>query len=335
MNKAIVQHHDHDHDHHHAGSGWRSFAEALHLPGFSHDHDHSTAKVVALTGSASQLGIRTIWWSLLLLGLTTVIQIVIYWFSGSVALLGDTVHNFGDALNTLPLLVAFMLTRRVATSRYRYGFGRAEDLAGLAIVASMAISAIYIGIESWQKLLNPTQITQLPWVVAAAVIGFLGNYAVAYLEIRTGKKIDSAALIADGKHAQIDALTSLAVLGAAAGAWLGLPLLDPLIGLLMTVIIAGMTWQTTRTIWQRLMDAVDPHLMEHVEEAAGLVAEVQSIQQTRARWLGHQLLVDLTVQVAAERSIAETTRIRQQLHEQIEQVVQRPIELSVQFVPAN
>lgn len=151
----------HGQDHQHANGGWRSLAEALHLPGFSHDHDHSTAKVVALTGSASKLGIRTIWWSLLLLGLTTVIQVVIYWLSGSVALLGDTVHNFGDALNTLPLLVAFMLTRRVATSRYRYGFGRAEDLAGLAIVASMAISAIYIGIESWQKLLNPTQITQL------------------------------------------------------------------------------------------------------------------------------------------------------------------------------
>lgn len=334
MNQAKTHHH-HDHDHQHTASWWRSLAEALHLPGFSHDHDHSTAKIAALTGSASQLGIRTIWWSLLLLGLTTVIQIVIYWFSGSVALLGDTVHNFGDALNTLPLLVAFMLTRRAATSRYGYGFGRAEDLAGLAIVASMAISAIYIGIESWQKLLNPTQITQLPWVVAAAVIGFLGNYAVAYLEIQTGKKIGSAALIADGKHAQIDALTSLAVLGAAAGAWLGLPLLDPLIGLLMTIVIAGMTWQTARTIWQRLMDAVDPHLIEHVEEAAGSVAEVQSIQQTRARWLGHQLLVDLTVRVAAERSIAETTPIRQQLHEQIEQVVQRPIELSVQFIPTN
>ncbi|GAA5527035.1 cation diffusion facilitator family transporter [Herpetosiphon gulosus] len=335
MNQAITQHHHHDHDHQHGSSWWRSLGEALHLPGFNHDHDHDTAKVVALTGSASHLGIRTIWWSLLLLGLTTVIQVVIYWLSGSVALLGDTVHNFGDALNTLPLLVAFMLARRAATSRYRYGFGRAEDLAGLAIVASMAISAIYIGIEAWQKLLNPTQITQLPWVIAAAIIGFFGNYAVAYLEIRTGKKINSAALIADGKHAQIDALTSLAVLGAAAGAWLGWSLLDPLIGLLMTIIIAGMTWQTARTIWQRLMDAVDPHLIAHVEEAVGSVAEVQSVQQLRARWLGHQLLVDLTVQVVAERSIAETAILRQQLHAQVEQVVQRPVELSVQFMPAK
>ncbi len=333
MNKAAIQHDHHEHEHQHGASWWRSLAEAMHLPGFSHDHDHSSAKVVALTGSASQLGIRTIWWSLLLLGLTTVFQVVIYWLSGSVALLGDTVHNFGDALNTLPLLVAFMLARRAATSRYRYGFGRAEDLAGLVIVASMAISAIYIGFESWQKLLNPSEITQLPWVVVAAIIGFIGNYAVAYLEIQTGKKIDSAALIADGKHAQIDALTSLAVLGAAAGAWLGWPLLDPLIGLLMTVIIAGMTWQTARTIWQRLMDAVDPHLMEHVEEAVGAVAGIQSIQQLRARWLGHQLMVDLTVQVASDRSIAETETLRQQLQERINQVAQRPVELLVQYLP--
>ncbi|MCB0211423.1 MAG: cation transporter, partial [Anaerolineae bacterium] len=213
-------HHDHNHDDHHDHDhssgplGW--LAEVFHIGG--HDHSHGAQKLIADSAFAdNDEGIRTVWIALILLGLTTVIQIVIYLIAGSVALLADTVHNLGDVLNSVPLLIAFYLARRPPNRRYTYGFHRAEDVAGVLIVLSIAFSAAYVFWESFQKLLDPEPITNLVAVAIAAIIGFAGNEAVATIQIRAGRKIGSAALVTDGLHARTDGLTSLAVLVAAGG----------------------------------------------------------------------------------------------------------------------
>jgi cation diffusion facilitator family transporter len=263
---------------------------------------------------ATEEGLRTIWLALAALGLTTLLQVGVVWISGSVALLADTVHNLGDALNSIPLLIAFYLARRSATRRYTYGFGKAEDIAGIIIVLSIGFSAGYIFWESFRKLLNPTPLTNLPWVAAAAIIGFLGNEAVASLQIRTGRRIGSDAMIADGLHARTDGLTSLAVLAAVIGVALGFPIVDPIVGLLIGVTILFIARDATRTIWYRLMDAVDPKLVDQVEQAAAGIAGVQQVHDVRVRWIGHQLhaelhiVVDEDLPTHASHAIAEGVR---------------------------
>jgi cation diffusion facilitator family transporter len=291
--------HDHDHDHdqdhgHSHGTGLRGMLNSVfHL----HGHSEQQQQRAADPALATEEGIRVIWLALAALSLTTVLQVVIVWLSGSVALLADTVHNLGDALNSIPLLIAFYLARRAATRRYTYGFGKAEDVAGIFIVLSIAFSAGYIFWESGQKLLNPTPLTHLPWVAAAAIIGFIGNEAVAWLQIRTGRKIGSAALVADGLHARTDGLTSLAVLVAVIGSWFGFPIVDPIIGLLIGFTILFITRDAITTMWYRLMDAIDPQLVEQTERVAGAVAGVQSVHDVRARWVGHQLQAELHIVV--------------------------------------
>lgn len=297
---ALDHPHDHDHsddhDHHDHGhkhqAWWAKIAEALHLPGFSHVHERPA------TGDAlysHELGIRTVQIAFAILAVTTVIQIAIYLASGSVALLADTVHNLGDALNSLPLWLAFVLMRRAANKRYTYGYGRAEDLAGLLIVVSIVFSAGYILWESFQKLLNPEPLTQLGWVGLAAVVGFIGNETVAAIQIRTGKKIGSEALVADGLHARIDGFTSLAVLIAVAGTWLGFPITDPIVGLLIGVAIVFIAKDAAVSMWHRMMDAVDPALVETVEGVLAGHTEIREVKQLQMRWIGHRLNANLIV----------------------------------------
>ncbi|MEP6987335.1 MAG: cation diffusion facilitator family transporter, partial [Chloroflexota bacterium] len=229
--------HEHSHDEHRHQHGLLAgIASTLHIPGFQHDHGTLEA---SFTDNA--VAIRTVKWAFVILGVTTLLQVIVYLASGSVALLGDTIHNLGDALNSIPLWIAFVLARRPANKRYTYGYGRAEDIAGLLIVVSIGFSALYILSESIQKLQHPQQPAQLGWLAVAAVIGFIGNEAVALLQIRVGKRIQSAALIADGLHARADGWTSLAVLVAAGGAALGFPVIDPLIGIVMSVVILFIT----------------------------------------------------------------------------------------------
>ena len=199
---------------------------------------------------------------------------LVYAFSGSVALLADTVHNFSDALTAVPLSFAFWLGRRQPTSRYTYGYGRAEDLAGIFIVAMIATSAVFAGWQSLQRLLDPQPVSYVGWVIAASIVGFAGNELVAIYRIRVGRRIGSAALVADGLHARTDGLTSLAVLVGAIGVAVGFPLADPLVGLLITVAIVFVLRSAARDIYRRLMDAVDPAL---VDEIARLVADTAGV----------------------------------------------------------
>lgn len=193
--------HGHDHGHSHP-TGFRGFLYGLFVP-----HSHDAADSIDDALEASTEGVRALKISLFVLLGTTLLQAVIVAFSGSVALLADTIHNFSDALTAVPLWVAFVLGRRATSRRYTYGFGRAEDLAGLFIIAVVALSATVAAWQSIARFFHPHPLENLGWMVVAGLIGFAGNEAVAIYRIRVGQRIGSAALVADGVHARIDGFT--------------------------------------------------------------------------------------------------------------------------------
>nr|WP_285562926.1 cation diffusion facilitator family transporter [Streptomyces hygroscopicus] len=289
------QHGDHGHEHDHGGGRWARLRHQLaHLVT---PHSHEAMDKVDSAMETSREGMRTLWLSLGILGLTTVIQAVIVAVSGSVALLGDTIHNAADALTALPLGIAFVLGRRAANRRYTYGYGRAEDLAGIAIVLTIAASSALAAYEAVDRLLDPREITHL-WVVAiAAVVGFIGNEWVARYRITTGRKIGSAALVADGLHARTDGFTSLAVLLGASGAALGWRWADPVVGLLITAAILMVLKDAAREVYRRLMDSVDPKLVDAAEAALRDVDGVLGVGQVRMRWIGHALRAEADIVV--------------------------------------
>jgi cation diffusion facilitator family transporter len=300
--------HNHDHDHSHSKGLWGWIRTALHMD--KHTHESLNADPAFLNNEA---GIRTVWLSLGSLLLTAVIQAAIVVWSGSVALFADTVHNIGDGLNSIPLLIAFYLARRAATRRYTYGFGKAEDVAGIFIVLSIAFSAAVIFWESFQKLLNPQPLTNIGWLAVAAVVGFLGNEAVAILQIRVGKRIGSAALAADGMHARTDGLTSLAVLIAAGGSWLGFPMVDPIVGLLIGITILFITRDAVKTMWFRLMDAIEPDILDKTETVVQYQPGVEALRALRMRWIGHRLQAEVIIAVNPQLTVIEGHHIAEEV----------------------
>src|SRR4030067_3692408 len=250
----------------------------------SHAHTHGLIDPAIAT---SQRGIWAIKWSFIGLFVTGSFQIVIVWLSGSVALLADTIHNFGDAATAIPLWVAFMLARLKPSKRFPYGLGRVEDLAGVVIVVIILFSAIVAGCEAIDRLIHPKKVEYLWAIIAASIIGFLGNEAVAIFRIKVGKEIGSAALIADGYHARVDGWTSLAVLFGALGIWLGYPLADPIVGLLITVAILWIVWESGKAIFIRMLDGVDPEVIEEIKHVANHVPGGEDVTEVRVRWIGH------------------------------------------------
>src|SRR3984885_5340940 len=272
-----------------------------------HSHDAADSIDDALESSAA--GIRAVKVSLAVLGLTAAAQIVVVIVSGSVALAADTIHNFSDALTAVPLWIAFALATKAATRRYTYGFGRVEDLAGLFVVAMIALSAIIAGYEAVMRLIHPQPIDNLPWVALAGLAGFLGNEWVALYRIGVGRRIGSAALIADGLHARTDGFTSLAVLLGVGGVALGWDWADPGVGLLITVAILAVLRQAAREIWRRLMDAVDPALVDRAEQALAETPGVLGTGQVRLRWIGHQLRAECEVIVDSGATAVEAHQV--------------------------
>lgn len=266
-------------------------------------HSHETAGRVDPALESSARGLRTLWVSLAVLGVTALAQAAVVVVSGSVALLGDTVHNTADALTAVPLGIAFVLGRRAATRRFTYGYGRAEDLAGIVIVLTIAASAVFTAWTAVERLLDPRPLHGIPAVSAAAVIGFAGNEWVARRRIRVGRAIGSAALVADGLHARTDGFTSLAVLLGAGGAALGWQLADPLVGLAITAAIALVLRDAAREVFRRLLDAVDPALVDRAERALCGVPGVHGVGELRLRWIGHRLRAEVAVVVDGEVSV--------------------------------
>jgi cation diffusion facilitator family transporter len=299
---------------------------------FAHDHDHGISGSIALT---SERGIWAIKISFVGLMITALMQVVIVYFSSSVALLADTIHNFGDAATAVPLWIAFTLSRRPRTRRYNYGFNRAEDLAGVVVIGLILFSAIVAGYEAIDRFFNPRVVEYLGWVAAAAIIGFIGNEAVAIFRIRVGREIGSAALIADGLHARIDGLTSLAVLVGAIGVWAGFPLADPIIGLIITFAILRITWNATKSMWYRMMDAVEPEVVDTVENTALAIDGVQDIHDVRCRWVGHQLHASIHIEVEPLMNVAEGHQISEEVRHALFHVLPRLTEATVHMDPAG
>ncbi|MCW2761592.1 MAG: cation diffusion facilitator family transporter [Marmoricola sp.] len=267
-------------------------------------HSHDAADSIDSELASSTRGLQVLGVSLAVLLVTGLLQAIVAFASGSVALLADTVHNFADAFTAIPLGFAFWLGRRPATRRFTYGYGRAEDLAGVFIVVLIAASAAFAGWEAVRRLLDPNPIEHVWWVAAAGLIGFAGNEVVAIYRIRVGRAIGSAALVADGVHARTDGATSLAVVAGAIGVALGFPLADPLVGLLITIAITTMLWGAARDVFGRLMDAVDPGLVEDGRAALAQTDGVRSVEELRLRWSGHRLLADAVVEVDPQLSIS-------------------------------
>jgi cation diffusion facilitator family transporter len=299
-------HHDHGtHGHVHA-TGFKGWLQELFVP-----HSHDAADSIDSVLETSSQGIRAVKVSLLGLGATSLFQLVIVLISGSVALLADTVHNFSDALTAVPLWIAFLLGRRRATRTYTYGFGRAEDLAGLFIVAMIALSAVVAAVESIRRFFEPQPVQNLGWVLAAGLVGFAGNELVAIYRIRVGRRIGSAALVADGIHARTDGFTSLAVVAGVIGIWLGFPLADPIVGLLISAAIAVLLWGTIRDIGRRLMDGVDPNLTERL--AAVVTAHAPAGATSRLRWSGHRLHVEVSIPLTTITDVGELATIHDEI----------------------
>lgn len=287
------------------------------------------------TLESTAAGIRTVKISLLVLGLTALIQIVIVVMSGSVALAADTIHNFADALTAVPLWIAFALGAKPATRRYTYGFGRVEDLAGSFVVAMITMSAIIAGYEAIARLIHPQQIEHVGWVALAGLVGFIGNEWVALYRIRVGHRIGSAALIADGLHARTDGFTSLAVLCSAGGVALGFPLADPIVGLLITAAILAVLRTAARDVFRRLLDGVDPAMVDAAEQALAARPGVQAVRSVRMRWIGHRLHADAELDVDPALDLAQAHRIAHDAEHELTHTVPKLTTALIHAYPAE
>jgi len=323
--------HDHGDGHDHGTSLWARARHTLSEAVGGHSHDAADQVDSALEANAE--GRRALLISLVVLAVTAAIQAVVVVLSGSVALLGDTLHNVADALTAVPLLIAFRLAARPATKRYTYGYGRAEDLGGVFVIAMITLSSVLAAYEAIQRLIHPRTVTQLWVVAAAALVGFIGNEVVARFRIRVGRKIGSAALVADGLHARTDGFTSLAVLLGAAGVAAGWREADPIIGLVITVAILGVLRSAARQVGARLMDAVDPTLVDQATTAVLSVAGIHAVRELRIRWIGHTLRAEVDATVDADLTLLQAHDLAHHAEDHLLELVPRLTAATVHASP--
>lgn len=319
-----------DREHAHERGGIRGVLAGVFPP---HSHDGAASIDTALTASAE--GIRALKISLVGLAVTAAVQLVVVVISGSVALLGDAIHNFADALTAVPLGIAFLLGRRRPTKRYTYGYGRSEDLAGIFVVATIALSSAVAAWEAIQRLLHPRTVHNIAWVVVAGLVGFAGNELVAIYRVNVGRKIGSAALVADGLHARTDGLTSLAVVIGALGVAAGWQLADPVVGLLITIAILFVLKDAARDIYRRLMDSVEPELVDEVERVLASVPGVQAVEGVWIRWIGHELRAEAEIVSDADLSLAEAHAIAEEAHHRLLHDIRRLGQATIHSSPCG
>jgi cation diffusion facilitator family transporter len=298
-------------------------------------HAHGGGDDLGAALETSAEGLRTLRLSVVVLGATALVQAAVVSASGSVALLGDFLHNVADALTALPLAVAFALGRRPPSARYTYGYGRAEDLAGIAVVVAIALSAVLSGWASIHRLLDPAPVDHVGAVVAAGIVGCAGNELVARHRIRVGRRIGSAALVADGLHARSDSCTSLALVVGALGVAAGWQLADPLVGLAITAAIGAVLWGAARSVLHRLMDAVDPEVVERTHQVLRQVEGVQRVGRVRLRWIGHCLHAEADLAVDTDLLVGESHVIVEAAHQALVQRLPRLTSATLRTVPAR
>jgi len=332
--------HAHDHDHHrghgddHDGGAWSRLRYAVfHLVGGGHSHDVTDQIDDALEADAA--GRRVLVISLAGLALTAAVQAVVVVLTGSVALLGDTLHNVADALTAIPLLIAFALARRPPNRRFTYGYGRAEDLAGLFVIAMIALSAGLAATAAIVRLIHPHHVSHLWAVALAALVGFAGNETVARYRILVGRRIGSAALVADGLHARTDGFTSLAVLVGAGGVALGWRWADPVVGLLITVAIIGVLRSAVVQVGARLMDAVDPELVALATHAVETVDGVREVRDMRIRWIGHTLRAEADITVDSNLTVIQAHDLAHHAEAHLLEDVRRLSAATIHVSPAG
>ena len=290
--------HDYEHHHHHGADG----------------HSHG---VIDPSLVSSERGVWAVKWSTFGLLITVLLQVGAVYLSGSVALLADLLHNIGDLISALPLGIAFWMGRFPPSRRFQYGYGRVEDVAGVIIILIIAASAAATGYESIQRFMHPQPLEHLGVVAIAACIGFIGNESVALFRIRIGTEIGSAALVADGYHARVDGLVSLAVVLSAIGLWLGYPWADPVVGLGITVMLLHIVWESGQTVFTRLLDGIEPETTEALHQAL----TDYRVEHLRARWIGHQLQAEVCLQLDPDLCVGDVDAIATQLRSHLKHEV--------------
>ena len=312
----------HAHDHHgHSHEG--------------HDHAGHSHGVVDPSIATSERGLWAVQWSGIILIAVAVLELVVVLLSHSTALLADMIHNFGDAATVVPLWVAFLMARRMPGRGFPFGYGRVEDLAGVLIVAVLIANAMFAGYAAVSRLMHPEPVTHLGIVAAMSIISFLGNEGIAILRIKVGREIGSAALIADGQHARVDGWTALAVLVGALGVWFGIPLADPIMGIVITIAILGVVWSSAKTIFTRILDGVEPSVIDDLQRAATEVAGVQGVTDVRARWIGHRLYAEANIVVASALTVGEGHTIAAAVQHQLVRHVPHVQDAMIHVCPAD
>src|SRR5438034_313308 len=323
--------HQHDHDEH---AGHRDHGDQHDHDHSAHGHGHEHGRVDAdLYGNKA--GLRAVQISTAGMFLVAAIQFAIAGIGGSAGLFADALHNLGDVLTTVALWIAFVLSNRAANHRYTYGYYRSEDLAGIFIVLVIIASAVAAAVESIQKLTSGAIPTQIYLSMAAALIGVAGNEILAQYKIRVGKRINSVPLVADGQHSRIDGLTSLAAFVGLVGVKLGFPKADPIAGMVITIVIVTVVYSTSRSVLQRLLDGVDPHIVPTIITVALAVPGVETVTDVRARWVGHTLHVVMSIELDAELTLSKAHAIAEEVRHQLFHAVKGISEVLIHTDPSS
>jgi cation diffusion facilitator family transporter len=266
--------------------------------------------------------------------LTSTLELTVVVFSGSVALLADGLHNLGDVFTTVGVYFGFRTSRKPPTRRYPYGYGRAEDLAGILIVAAIWGSAVLAGIQSFEKLLSGRGTSHLTLGMVAAVIGIVGNQLVARYKMRVGRAIKSAPLIVDARHSRLDAIASFGALIGLIGVALGFRQADPLAGFAITVLIVHIGFDATRDVVARLMDVHDDEVAGEVASIARAIPGVRSLGELRVRWLGRQAEVRLVIHVSPTMPITEAHELAHRVQSRLRAELPDAREIMVEPAPS-
>jgi cation diffusion facilitator family transporter len=262
-------------------------------------HSHSSAHY------GNKDAVRAVVVSAFALGLAAVAEISASLLSGSASVLADGLHNAGDVLTSFILLVTFALVRRPATRRFSSGYGRFEDVATLLIIIVIILTAAAAAAESIAKFIYPANYSNIPLGLGAALIGVIANLGVSEYKLRVGRGIKSESLAADGIHSRIDALVSAGAFVGIGLAGLGLKIADPIVGVLITFAIVYVLAGTVRQLFYRMMDAVDPTIVDEITHAALSVSGVLQVHDVRVRWVGRELVAAMHVDCDSKATLEE------------------------------